>query len=324
MLIYNPVSGGGRVAGRVEAIRARLEAGGWRLDARPTRGPGDATALAAAAVESGFDAVFAAGGDGTLRETAAGLAGSALPMAVLPGGTANVLALALGIEGSLRAAAAAYARSEPVERRIDVGRCSGTPFLMMASVGPDAAVLDLLSNESKKHLGKLAVFGKGLATLRHYGWPRRRAVWPDGDVTASFICISNIPYYGGPFEIAPRADPCDGRLDLVAFDSRRTRDMLLLALDVALASHGQRVDIASGRSEQFHIEAEIPFLYQLDGDAFTAAGPLEIGVDPGALRLLLPADAGRSWISRPAGSANGDRRGDARTPSGGSPPRPHA
>ncbi len=142
-LIYNPAAGqqAACAAGASRPCSTPCADGGARRRScgRPAA-RGDATGLARAAAAEGFEAVFALGGDGTVREVAAGLLGSGVPLGVLPGGTVNLLARALGLPGD-PLAAAALLRPAARPRRLDVGLAGATPFLMMVSAGLDASVL---------------------------------------------------------------------------------------------------------------------------------------------------------------------------------------
>ena len=124
VLIYNPRAGRWRAAARLEAIVAALADSGFSSEAVPTEGPGDATRIAGDAVRAGVGVVFSLGGDGTLRETAAGLLGSEAVLAPLPAGTGNIFAKALGVSPDpLRAARALVAaRPRPVPLQRVVGR----------------------------------------------------------------------------------------------------------------------------------------------------------------------------------------------------------
>src|SRR5436305_5906180 len=129
-LIYNPRSGRQRHARVLDAILSTLRAGGFDIEPTPTEGAGHATELGR---EKGreVEVVFAFGGDGTMREVAAGLLGSPAALGVIPGGTANLLGLALGLPRD-PVAAAAVLPALPV-RPFDVGLAVGVPYLMMHS-----------------------------------------------------------------------------------------------------------------------------------------------------------------------------------------------
>src|SRR6185436_11472149 len=179
-LLYNPAAGRRRAVGLLDGIRAALAAGGWEIEAVPTGYPGGATTLAAElAGEGRVEAVFAVGGDGTLREVAAGLLGSEVALAPLPAGTTNVLVRALGIPRQPLAAARALAGG--VRRPLAVGICGETPFLMMVSAGLDAAIMGALSGErsgaQKARWGMGAVMAQGLGSWWRYPFPTVTARW---------------------------------------------------------------------------------------------------------------------------------------------------
>ena len=220
LLIWNPASGGGRRWGdRIPEIRALLAANGYDVDVAATTEPGHATALAAEACnDGGCEVVFGMGGDGTLREVAVSLVGTGVPLAVLPGGTTNVLALALGVPPNPVRAARLYGATET--RALDVGIAAGIPFLMMVSAGVDSEVLRRVSQASKKRFGRLAVAAQALGAVRAYGDKAHTVVAGERRVTGSFFVASNIRYYGGPFKITPDADPLDGLLDFGVFSGK--------------------------------------------------------------------------------------------------------
>lgn len=296
LLIWNPASGDGRRLGdRIPAIRALLAERGFDVSVAPTTAPGHATALAAEACRaSGCDVVFGMGGDGTLREIAVGLIGTGAPLAILPGGTANVLALALGVPAHPLKAAALYrsAGDGPLAvRELDVGVAAGIPFLMMVTVGVDAAILRRATQPAKARFGRLAVGAQALAAIREYGSPAHTVVAGDRRATGSFLAISNIRYYGGPFEITPRADPLDGVLDFAVFSGSGRFAMLGLALDVVTGTHLSRGDFVTWKSAAGRIEGEGPVWVQLDGDPMRFTLPIEIALAPERLKILMPARA---------------------------------
>jgi diacylglycerol kinase family enzyme len=288
LLIWNPASGGGRRhAARMPEIVRALAAAGFDVTVQPTTEPGHATALAAEACRlSGCEAVFGLGGDGTLREIAVALVGKEVPLAILPGGTTNVLALALGVPAHPLRAAQLYGATEV--RALDVGIAAGIPFLMMVSAGVDSEVLRRASQASKKRFGRLAVAAQALAALRAYDAPIRALVDGDRRVEGSFVVASNIRYYGGPFEITPRADPLDGELDFAVFSGKGGLAMLELALDVVTGTHLSRGDFASWKGKSARLEGSGEAWVQIDGDPLRLALPIEIAVAPERLNVLLP------------------------------------
>ncbi len=153
-LIYNPQAGRRRHGRTIEGITSALGAA-YEISASPTRGPEDAITLARAAASRGDAAVFAWGGDGTIREVVEGILGSDVVLGVLPGGTFNVVALAVGLPRHPIKAAAALARAKPSPR--DVGLIASTPFLMQATAGLDGFLMHHLRADLKARLGKTGV-----------------------------------------------------------------------------------------------------------------------------------------------------------------------
>lgn len=286
-LIFNPMSGRQGAARVLPELLRTLHSHGFVVEPLPTAGPGDAVRLARAQVAAGdVEVVFALGGDGTLREVAAGLIGSDVALAPLPAGTANVLALALGIPSRARAAAQALAHR--VTRLIDVGQAGVEPFLMMASCGLDAAVMARQNPSLKKTFGRLAIVASGLRRLIDYQFPTL-ALELDGEkIEGSFFVAANIPLYGGPFRIAP-ADPADGLLDLVLFQGRGRGATMAFAFDLARGRHLHRPDVVMRRFECLRFLGPSPFGLQVDGDVLAIEPPLEIGIRRQALKVVVPA-----------------------------------
>jgi YegS/Rv2252/BmrU family lipid kinase len=288
LLIWNPASGGGRRhAARLPAIVRALATAGFDVTVQPTTEAGHATALATDACRrGGCDVVFGLGGDGTLREIAVGLVGKEVPLAILPGGTTNVLALALGVPANPLRAAELYGASEI--RALDVGMAAGIPFLMMITAGVDSVVLRRASQAAKKRFGRLAVAAQALAALRAYDAETRTLVDGDHRVEGSFVVASNIRYYGGPFELTPSADPLDGLLDFAVFSGHGGVAMLELALDVVTGTHLSRGDFTSWKGKSARLEGDGEAWVQIDGDPLRLTLPIEIALSPERLSILLP------------------------------------
>jgi YegS/Rv2252/BmrU family lipid kinase len=263
--------------------------GGFVVEPCPTKGPGDATALARRAVAQGAEVAFALGGDGTLRETAAGLLGSDVALGALPAGTANVLALALGIPRNALAAAKALAGGG--RRTIDVGLVGEEPFLMMASCGLDSEVMAHQSPWWKKRFGRAAFGTTMLKQWWTYDYPEVEVRHAAASVKGTFVAVCNAPYFGGRFQMVPEAEMNDGRLDAVVFRGRGRLATLGFTLGVALGRHLRRPDVEAMRVEEVTIDAPPGVRLQIDGDVLAAAPPFTIRMSENRLSVLLPAES---------------------------------
>lgn len=189
---------------------------GCRVALRSTRARGDAETFARQALQNrefggGPDVVVAAGGDGTINEVVNGMIGSAMQLAILPLGTANVLAAEIGTPRSADAIADAIVAGRT--RSVHIGTANNRAFLQMAGIGMDAHVVERVSSPLKHLMGKAAY---GLAILR---WlmapPLTRYEVHVGNLrfSAASVIVANGRYYGGTFVCAPAAS-----LDIPTFE----------------------------------------------------------------------------------------------------------
>lgn len=286
ILIFNPVAGARRTAVLISKIEAALRSAGFELEPAPTAGAGQATGLARAAANRGATAVFVYGGDGTVREAAAGLLGTETALGILPAGTTNVVARAFGIPCS--PLAAARAAGEWTVRTIDAGLCGEQPFLMQATAGLDAVIMAATSSASKTRWGRAAVGVRGLREWQRYDWPELE-IEADGVATsATFAAVCNLAEYAGPFRVAPAARPDDRQLDLVLFHGRGRAAYLGWAFDLATGRHAARADVEIRPIQEVRLLGPSRARAQLDGDALELPFPLVIRLAPERLRLLVP------------------------------------
>lgn len=313
ILIYNPAAGRRRQAALVGRLVPALAEGGWKPEPAATAGPGDAGRLAGEAAGAGAEAVFVLGGDGTVREAAAGLLDRlrrglpAPPLGILPGGTTNVLAHALGVPPSPLAAARRLHRpgaaseaagAEPpaaagggtAVRRLDVGLCGTTPFLMMVSGGLDAHLLGRLDPALKARWGRAGIFAQGLTEWWRYRYPAL-AVSADGGppVAAAFAAVCNIPYYGGRFALAPAARWDDRRLDLVLQPAAGRLPTLRFALALAGGGDLARAGIGAAPVGEAVIDGPEGACLQVDGDLCAEPLPARVRLAAETLPVLVPA-----------------------------------
>ena len=291
-VIYNPCAG--RLARRAHLLQRSIELlrqQGTEATLIPTTGPGTAGTLAKREIDNGADLIVAAGGDGTINEILNGMVHSRIPLAILPGGTANVLAHELKIKHGFLHAVSSIASLEPCRISLGVMRAAGYEryFLLMAGIGLDAQIVYDLNLDLKAAAGKLAYYMGGMMQLL-------RPI-PQFDVNVSgerhrcgFALISNVRNYGGDLEIARGASLLRDDFELVLFEGSGSLGYLRYLLGVAL----KRVDRLQGctvlRSTSITCEAASdPAVYtQIDGELASRL-PVKIEVEPNALTLLVPS-----------------------------------
>ncbi len=263
----------------------------------PTSGPGQAGAIAREQIAAGAELIVAAGGDGTINEVAEGMAHSAIPLAVLPGGTANVLAVETRLGTKLERAAERLDSLRP--RRISMGHatCDGGKvsrhFILMAGIGLDAHIVYRVNAGLKAKAGKLAYW---LA-----GWSLVGKSLPEFDVEidgnrrrCSFALISKVRNYGGDFSIARNVTLFDDRFEVVLFEGRSTlryvKYFIGLALNRVAGMKGVTVLTATRVTASSPDDSRV--YVQIDGE-FAGGLPADIRIVPDALTLMLGDEYGR-------------------------------
>jgi YegS/Rv2252/BmrU family lipid kinase len=245
--------------------------------------------LAREAVRSGADLVLASGGDGTVTACAGGVAGSGVPLGVLPCGTGNLLARNLGLPLSLDEALTVALTGS--DRRLDVGIANDRPFVVMAGIGFDAEMLADASEQLKKHLGWAAYMVSALrhlrdrparVTLRTEGGPPRR-YWASG------VIIGNVGSLQGNVPLLPDAQPDDGVLDIAVLAAWEWTGWLRLATDVLLRRSSGRLTHLTCRELLVDVGRARP--WQVDGDVVGSSRRLKVTVRPQTLMLRVPVKA---------------------------------
>lgn len=287
-LLFNPRAGQHRQK-RLEAIRAELARGGWAIDLHATEGPEHCRELARRAVVEGLEALFVLGGDGTLRLAASALAGSSVALGPLPGGTTNVVALALGLPFDPVRAARRLASA--ATRRFDLGRAGDDVFLMQLSGGLDARILAGVDPRLKRRLGKGAVLLAGLREWRRYDFPVFALEVDGRRVEATGFVAANLAEYAGRLRIVPDARADDGRLDLLLFRGLRRRDALGFVFDLLRDRHVERDDVEVVAASEVRLLGPAGAPLQVDGDPYRPPLPLSIGLAAGSIDLLVPPTA---------------------------------
>ncbi len=284
VLLYNPTAGRGSAHRRIDQLLGRLRSSGFDAEAWATTASGSATEQARDAAASGIEVVLAFGGDGTLRETAAGLIGSETALGFVPGGTINVMALTFGLPPNpLRAA---DALRHATVKEFDLGLCNDEPFLMQTSAGVDADMIRRLSPRLKRVIKGGAAVPAALGAFTLYGYPRI-AVTADGEeLDGSLAVVTNIPFYGGRFLIQPDAQTDDRRLDLVLFRGKGRLATAGFSRDLLFGRHLNRPDVEVRRIEEVILHGSDQLPVQIDGDVVRAPTPLHVRLAPERLRVL--------------------------------------
>ena len=286
LLVYNPRAGGRRVPACAGAVSRLLAAAGWSVRAEPTRGPGTAGDIVREH-RAGLDGVWCLGGDGTVNDLLPALVGSGLPLGVLPGGTANVVARELGLPKDALAAARRLLGGGV--RPVTTGCANGRPFLAMAGAGFDAAVTAAVSARLKRWTGRAAFAAAALRTWAAYPYPLVTFQTPAGTLAGTFGVAANTRRYGGGWPMAPSASLGDPRLDLVVFRGGCRLRYLQYLARLPFGRHVRGADVRLVRAERFTLRAGRPFPYQVDGEYAGEVGELEIIARPASLALWFPA-----------------------------------
>src|SRR5882672_5960297 len=294
VLITNPIAGGGRRVPQLDEARRIFREAGIETELQETTEPGEATFMARRAVEQSRQLAIVCGGDGTVNEAVNGLACSQVPLAVLPSGTANVLAKELSIPWNLPRAAKRIIGAP--YRRIALGlatpeKSSGEPryFISLAGAGPDGAIVAAVRPEIKLRAGIIAYWQEGFKQLTRYTFPRFRVTTGDQSIDTTLVIVGRTKHYGGPFKITTEADLLRPEFELAFVTTRSAwRYISYLPLIWAGKLRGARhVRFFKASSLHCASTSSSPVLIQVDGEP-AGCLPVDFRIVPDALTLAIP------------------------------------
>lgn len=288
MAIHNPQASGGGYRKDVPLMLEALRGIGYEVIDRETEAAGHATDLAREAVAEGFDVVCALGGDGTVNETLNGLAGTQVPLAIIPIGTVNVLAMELGIPLDPPDAVRLLETGDITS--IDLGLANDRYFALMAGVGLDAAVVASLNPAMKRALKEAAFAVQGLARYFVADEPLIRVETRERTVEGYFAVFGNSSNYGGGFGITPLADMRDGLLDVCVLKDKSFLSTISYWTAALLNAHVKHPKVEYFRTEEAYVscvDEDAEVLVQVDGEVATRL-PLSCRVVPRALLVVAP------------------------------------
>jgi diacylglycerol kinase family enzyme len=285
LVLANPIAGGGRARTLAPALVAALARRGIDADLYFTQRPGDGGARAHTAAAAGYTAIAVVGGDGTVNEVLNGLPDFRLPLAVLPLGTANVLAMELRLPRRPDAVAALVAADR--RQKLAVACAGDRRFLLFCGAGLDGAAVHRLSQVRTGTLGKHKWFGPILHIICH--WPRfhLRVEFDDGSAVEdlSSVLVTCVRNYGGLFHLTPGIDASDRLLHVLCFRQRSRLAFLWAGVLAFCRLLRPSAKLLVRTATTVRIRGDAPC--QIDGDA-AGSTPIDVRLEGSALDLFAP------------------------------------
>ena len=293
-LIFNPIAGQGNSAQDLDLIRQLLTPH-LSLHIHETAAETHPKELVQEVLAQGADLVIASGGDGTISAIAGALIGTDVPLGIIPRGTANAFAVALGIPRLLPVRAACQIILAGQTRKVDAARCNGIPMILLAGIGYEAEMVDLASRELKDQWGAMAYLMAGWQMLDEQDQfeAEIEAAGEVYELQASAITVANaapptsVLAQGGGEVIYD-----DGLLDLTiaaAETKLQAVTTMLRMLGAALVRSGtQQQNVVHGRARTIKITTNPPQKVVVDGEVIGTT-PLTVDCIPGGLMVLAPS-----------------------------------
>ncbi|HWG00706.1 MAG TPA: diacylglycerol kinase family protein [Trebonia sp.] len=284
-----------------DLCRAAARRAGWTAELIVTEKAGAGVTAARDAVDRGAGLVVAVGGDGTVRGCAEALAGTPVPLAIVPLGTANLLARTLGVPalpGAALTVALAPAPAGGTDRRIDLATADGEPFTAMAGMGLDAAVV--AATKFKHHLGWLAYAMAGAAHLALR--PATFTIRLDGGRPivrpARSVVVGNSGLLPGGFVLLPDAAVDDGLLDVGILAPHGPLGWPRVAARVLTSSHVQDRNLERFQARTVEITTDATLPREIDGEAVAPGRALSVAVRRRVLTVRTPRSERSAGMAR--------------------------
>ncbi len=295
VVIVNPTAGRGMAGKQVPEIRRLLgaNAAGWVW--QHTQKRGDAEGMARQAAQVGTPLVVAVGGDGTLHEVVNGVLGTGTTVGLIPYGTGNDFARALGLFGNLEAACRAL--TEGVIKHIDIGVIEGKNtegprhFLVLSGTGFDARTAQTVNSGIRGLSGPLAYVWGAILTLKDFQ-PFTLTLTLDSEpprtVQAMFVSFANVETTGGGMKIAPGARVDDGCLDICLAEKVSKLTLLYQLSQVFSGKHILHPAVSLLKARTLTVDADPPQPLLIDGEV-CGTTPATVRLLPGVLPFMVPA-----------------------------------
>jgi len=300
-LIYNPVAGRNpsRRERHIQHAGEILQKSGLEVKLARTAGPGSATELARQAAAHGDEIILACGGDGTINEVINGMCPGHAALAILPGGTANIIAKELRLPHHPVRAAREFHAWKP--RRIALGRVTGDPipqsaasdpvqryFLSVAGVGFDAYVIHRLTFGFKMSLGVAAYILEGARQWTRYSFPPVMCHVDGREQQVTFAIVQRTSRYAGWFRTAPQQSIINSHFGVSLYTSSSRLRYVAYALGILCQRRVRDIIEIETRNLSFTaVRPEPPVYFEVDGE-LAGTLPARFEVVPDALTLFMP------------------------------------
>jgi diacylglycerol kinase (ATP) len=292
VLIFNPKTGryGSNRLPPIDSVCDHFRSLGLDIELRETAGPGDATKIAHAAATNGTRNVIVSGGDGTINEALQGVIDTDVRLAILPRGTANVLARDLGMPLDSFEAASVIAKGKM--RKIYAGcaidEASETKryFLLMAGIGLDASVVRRTDPRLKKRFGRGAFWLSGFSHLAHWRPTTFDLKINGSTLPGTFAAVGKAASYGGELSVTPRARLEQPDFEVCVVSSRsRLRYLQLLPHVMRGGVPEHKEEVAFVRATSVIATGQAPV--QVDGELIGKL-PMRFEIAPKAIEIVVP------------------------------------
>ena len=290
-VIFNPAARGNKA----RLFRKYLDEIGGRAALKATAAPGDARRLAAEAIADGFDVIAAAGGDGTVNEVLNGIgdanAFGRARLGVLPLGTMNVFARELKIPLRIEFAWEVLQRKReiildlPQVEFAQNGSAKRQFFIQLAGAGLDARAIELVDWSHKKTIGPMAYIIAGFRALREKKPIIKAIESSNNGFAGELVLIGNGKFYGGPFDIFPRADLKDGLLDVCIVPRMDFPTLFGCVPNFLFRRRLAENLVKRFRAPAFELSGEATAAFQLDGEGIGHL-PAKFSFAPEKLRVI--------------------------------------
>lgn len=285
-IIINPAAG--QKAAVLKELNQIFHPAGIRWTVEVTLGEGDAFRQAQYLVTQGAEIIAVYGGDGTISEVATAIAGTETTLAILPGGTGNVLAYEFKIPRKLTQAAKLLT-SEYRIRKYDLGQVGKRKFLLRVGVGFESLVVEKSQRELKDRFGLLAYGIAGLQALREARRMHYRLILDDTQVEIDgLVCtVANSGHLGLPgLSLSPTVNMEDGLLDVIVFRKIDIEKIISSLLESPVKTRAL-AGFQHWQVREARIEVDPPQSVQLDGD-IVGSSPVDVICNPKSLKVVVP------------------------------------